>query len=185
MTGDLCSFDPKRAEELVPGITQQYAHLFVLCPTFQQGILRKGLLYAFEYVMDAIDAMLNAPNKAMLPLFFGAPIIPGTLIALLVDYTVQINELYHDYVFPLLLVAGALYKEVAISLYDDFNAYYLIAFIVFIIFNVLSYWILFHPSSHALSIASNQTKSMMLLLPPQICHVGAAKAYIDEYISLE
>jgi hypothetical protein len=185
LSGDLCIIPLQSFRALVPTVPD---HVVTKCNVIENGLLHHGLYGAMDFAFEKINAFTNPLNEAAAASYmYNLPPPPGLTVAdtekLLMDLQ-RASVVANEYVFYYLLLSAAVYNQTAQAIYGGFRSIMTVFLVVFSLFLVFCYFALFHPISTALLRVSNSSKSMMLLLPPEVIKfVPAAKKYIDENVS--
>jgi hypothetical protein len=184
LSGDLCEIPLETFRSLVPTVPD---HVVTKCKDIENGLLQHGLYGAMDFAFEKLTAFLDPINEAGVMSYLPTP--PGLTVAdteQLLTELQRTSVIVNEYIFYYLALSAAVYNASAQAVYTDFRSILIIFLVVFSLFLGGTYFALFHPISTALLRASNSTKSMMLLLPPEVIkHVPAAQRYIDENVSNE
>ena len=91
----------------------------------------------------------------------------------------------YDFLTPLMHASLAYMRQNGSEVYIYFHDVTLIAFIIYLIVNVVCYLFLFHSTPQVLAEAALKTKNVMLLLPPDLLKYSeSAQSYCREHISI-
>jgi PAS domain S-box-containing protein len=183
----VCDISPEEFRKYVPDAPD---YLFEFCPTVNDGVFTKGLANALIYCYDQFPNMLQPDAETTLNRYVESlPPPPGVSVERmqeLVDLMYDVDYLINYFMKYYLMYSAAIsIDDIKNSI--GFTRIIILVFVsVFSVFLLGFYLAMFQPMTTAIAKTSNQAKSLMLILPPEIMrHVKAAQQYVDEQISNE